>query len=316
MSYVPTPTNYRKITLARFILEDVECMNLSNHLEQLDPSSAYFHTDLEGLDAYERQLRYNNIRINGPTADTLGAFYKDEASLTLFYEYVRRRFYKHLLETSEFKSLSKFTNLIHYNKDTKTSVIHLCNDLCITDKLKGNIPIDYSFYDTTVPFSFNLPDKKHKDISILDFDDYLKAEAQRLAKICFTRFINHLLSYNNDIYKVQKKELAKDKSALFKVYSGRQIDTIYCNSFDTDFVIKNLRMDNPTYGSIYHIDININNLIPKQTLIGLSSNSSIRINIGNDIIINPKTFFNDKVELTCYFDINTVDNNGLLLIKI
>lgn len=316
MNYVQTPDSYKLIMLDKSILKDKNFTNLSRILEQHDPTSKYVSTDLDGLDAYERQLKHHNIKVCGPLSDTLKAFYKDEHSLVLFYEYVRRRIYKHLFDTSEFKGLSKFINLVYYDKHTNTNVMHICNDFCTNDKLKGSMPINYSVYNTAVSFNFNLPDKQHENIFIPDFDDYLKAQAQRLSRICFDRFKKHLLNHTNNIYKIHKKELANNKSTLFRVYSGKQIDTVYCYSFDADFVIKNLCTENPTYNSIFHTDVVINNLVPKGTLMGLNSNNSIRINVGNDIIINPETFFNDRVELSCYFDIITVDNSGILLIEI
>lgn len=40
-------------------------------LEELDPTSAYAGTPLEKLDAFERQLKRFNIRINGQTVTVL-----------------------------------------------------------------------------------------------------------------------------------------------------------------------------------------------------------------------------------------------------
>ena len=49
--------------------------NFTKTLEQLDPSENYEGTNLEGLDAYERQLRRFNIKVNGENSDNLEAFF-------------------------------------------------------------------------------------------------------------------------------------------------------------------------------------------------------------------------------------------------
>lgn len=59
-------------------------------LEKLDPSENYKGTALEGLDAYQRQLKRFDIHVTGRNCDTVEKFFKTADSATLFPEYVSR----------------------------------------------------------------------------------------------------------------------------------------------------------------------------------------------------------------------------------
>lgn len=59
-------------------------------LEELDPSANYAGTPLEGLDAYQRQLKRFDIHVGGAYSDTVEKFFKTTDSAALFPEYVTR----------------------------------------------------------------------------------------------------------------------------------------------------------------------------------------------------------------------------------
>ena len=64
--------------------------NFTTALEELDPSAEYIGTDLESLDAFERQLKRFNIRVNGENCDCVEKFFHSTESAVLFPEYVKR----------------------------------------------------------------------------------------------------------------------------------------------------------------------------------------------------------------------------------
>ncbi len=64
--------------------------SFSQLLEELDPSENYKGSPLEGLDAYQRQLKRFGIHVNGRTSDTVEKFFKTSDSAALFPEYVNR----------------------------------------------------------------------------------------------------------------------------------------------------------------------------------------------------------------------------------
>lgn len=59
-------------------------------LEALDPSENYRGTSLEGLDAYQRQLKRFGIKVSGRTSDTIEKFFRTTDSAALFPEYISR----------------------------------------------------------------------------------------------------------------------------------------------------------------------------------------------------------------------------------
>lgn len=59
-------------------------------LEALDPSENYKGTELEGLDAYERQLKRFNIKPSGADSSVVGKFFQTSDAAVLFPEYVSR----------------------------------------------------------------------------------------------------------------------------------------------------------------------------------------------------------------------------------
>lgn len=59
-------------------------------LEELDPSENYKGTALEGLDAYERQLKRFDIKVAGANSDPVSKFFSTTDSSALFPEYVSR----------------------------------------------------------------------------------------------------------------------------------------------------------------------------------------------------------------------------------
>ena len=59
-------------------------------LESLDPSENYKGTDLEGLDAYQRQLKRFDIKVSGKNSDSIEKFFRTSDSAALFPEYVSR----------------------------------------------------------------------------------------------------------------------------------------------------------------------------------------------------------------------------------
>ncbi|MDE5570209.1 MAG: hypothetical protein K2J47_03980 [Ruminococcus sp.] len=64
--------------------------SFTSALEELDPSSAYIGTELENLDAFERQLKRYNIRVCGTECDSVEKFFNSTDTAVLFPEYVKR----------------------------------------------------------------------------------------------------------------------------------------------------------------------------------------------------------------------------------
>ena len=59
-------------------------------LEEIDPSDNYIGTELEGLDAYQRQLKRFDIKVSGKDSDCVSKFFRSTDSAALFPEYISR----------------------------------------------------------------------------------------------------------------------------------------------------------------------------------------------------------------------------------
>lgn len=65
-------------------------MTFGGVLESLDPSEKYVGSAMEGLDAYERQLKRFDIRVGGSNASTVEKFFENSQTAVLFPEFVAR----------------------------------------------------------------------------------------------------------------------------------------------------------------------------------------------------------------------------------
>ncbi|MBR3816267.1 MAG: phage major capsid protein [Clostridia bacterium] len=81
-------------------------------LESLDPSENYIGTELEGLDAFQRQLKRFDIKVSGKNSDCIEKFFRTSDSAALFPEYVSRAVMQGIEETDIVKSLVATTTLI------------------------------------------------------------------------------------------------------------------------------------------------------------------------------------------------------------
>lgn len=81
-------------------------------LEAADPSENYAGTALEGLDAYQRQLKRFDIRVSGAGSDVVEKFFKTSDSATLFPEYVSRAVRRGMEEANLLESLIASTTVI------------------------------------------------------------------------------------------------------------------------------------------------------------------------------------------------------------
>lgn len=64
--------------------------SFTQSLEEIDPSECYKGTSLEGLDAFQRQLKRFDIKVGGRNSDAIEKFFINSESAALFPEYVSR----------------------------------------------------------------------------------------------------------------------------------------------------------------------------------------------------------------------------------
>ena len=86
--------------------------NFTKALESLDPAENYKGTSLEGLDAYQRQLKRFGIKVSGSASDAVEKFFKTSDSAVLFPEYVSRAVRQGLEQTDILPGIVASTTVI------------------------------------------------------------------------------------------------------------------------------------------------------------------------------------------------------------
>lgn len=81
--------DYRNINLEKGMYRTAG-KSFTQILEELDGSKNYQGTELEGLDAYQRQLKRFDIKVSGRASDNIEKFFATTQSAALFPEYVSR----------------------------------------------------------------------------------------------------------------------------------------------------------------------------------------------------------------------------------
>ncbi|MDR1240581.1 MAG: phage major capsid protein [Oscillospiraceae bacterium] len=81
--------NYENIKLEKGMY-GIGNKSFTSVLENLDPSENYKGTNLEKLDAYQRQLKRFGIKVSGAGADAVEKFFGTSESAVLFPEYIAR----------------------------------------------------------------------------------------------------------------------------------------------------------------------------------------------------------------------------------
>jgi hypothetical protein len=75
-------------------------------LEEIDPSESYKNTDLENLDAYQRQLKRFGIRVSGSECDMVEKFFMTSQSAILFPEYISRAIKQGIIANDIFSDIT------------------------------------------------------------------------------------------------------------------------------------------------------------------------------------------------------------------
>lgn len=94
-----------------------------SELESIDPSENYKGTNLEGLDAFERQLKRFDIKLKGTGSSTVDKFFATTDSAVLFPEYVSRAVRQGIEEGKHLDSIvATKTNIEGLDYRTITSI--------------------------------------------------------------------------------------------------------------------------------------------------------------------------------------------------
>lgn len=129
--------------------------SFSQVLEELDPSRNYKGTELENLDAYQRQLKRFDIKVSGENCDTVERFFQTTESATLFPEFVSRAVQQGIDRANK---LSSLVATVTHIASTDYRTITASNDENVGKEVKEGAALP----ETTIKNQTNLvPMKKH-----------------------------------------------------------------------------------------------------------------------------------------------------------
>ena len=140
-------------------------------LEALDPDSNYKGTELEGLDAFERQLKRFDIKIAGKNSDKVEKFFLSTESAVLFPEYIRRTIKQGMDDISILNHISASVHYTHdtdfksivMGRNTNASASYQLGELpCHTVKLNA-IPSSIQKFGRGLKFSYESIHKQRLD---------------------------------------------------------------------------------------------------------------------------------------------------------
>ena len=97
--------------------------NFSQVLSELDPDANYKGSALENLDAFGRQLKRFDIKVNGAASDSVQKFFQTTDSAALFPEYVSRAVHQGMEEADALGDIvATVTNIDSLDYRSITSV--------------------------------------------------------------------------------------------------------------------------------------------------------------------------------------------------
>lgn len=112
--------------------------SFTSTLEELDPSENYKGTSLEGLDAFERQLKRFDIKVSGPESDTISKFFKTTDSAALFPEYISRVVKQGILGDDRVERIVATTTVIDGLDYRSIQTNQTDDDLSLSETIEGN----------------------------------------------------------------------------------------------------------------------------------------------------------------------------------
>ena len=103
---------------------------LTKVLEKLDPSENYKGTSLEGLDAFQRQLKRFDIKVSGASSDNVEKFFQTTSSAALFPEYISRAVRQGMEQANVLKDI--VASVTHIDGMDYRSIASVPNDAALT----------------------------------------------------------------------------------------------------------------------------------------------------------------------------------------
>ncbi len=135
-------------------------------LEEIDPSENYRGTSLEGLDAYERQLKRFDIKVSGSNSDPVSKFFATTDSAALFPEYVSRAVQLGMTDDNKIERIVATTTEIDSMDYRSISTGNVTADFALSEVEEGE-----ALPELTIKLNSNLTKlKKHGKMLVSSYE--------------------------------------------------------------------------------------------------------------------------------------------------
>lgn len=135
-------------------------------LEEIDPSENYRGTSLEGLDAYERQLKRFDIKVSGSNSDPVSKFFATTDSAALFPEYVSRAVQLGMTDDNKIERIVATTTEIDSMDYRSISTGNVTADFALSEVEEGE-----TLPELTIKLNSNLTKlKKHGKMLVSSYE--------------------------------------------------------------------------------------------------------------------------------------------------
>lgn len=186
-------------------------------LEELDPSENYKGTSLEGLDAYERQLKRFDIKVSGANSDPVAKFFSTTDSSALFPEYVSRAVMLGLENNNKVERIIATTTDIDGMDYRSITTDNIQEDFALSEVNEGGV-----LPELTIKLNSKLTTlKKHGKMLVTSY------EAIKFQKLdLFTTVLKHIGTYISN---------SEFEQALIAVINDENIKKMALQTGDVSF---------------------------------------------------------------------------------
>lgn len=272
--------------------------NFTEALEAIDPDSSYKGTELEGLDAFERQLKRFDIRISGKNSDKVEKFFLSTESAVLFPEYVRRTIKQGMDETSILGHISASVSYVNdldfkstmMGKNTNTSSSYQLGELPFhTVKLN---PVSNSITKLGRGLKFSYESISKQRIETLGV--ILKRLGSQLSKEINIMAISTLTSGLTPAAISGEQITYNELAGFFSSMSDCNMSSLICSPAVLAKIVSMEEMKNSQYDYMssgvvktpFGIDLIKCNGISDDIAVGIDKSCAVETVFGNDVIVD------------------------------
>lgn len=290
---------YHDIKLEK-TLYNISGKSFTQALSELDPDDEYKGTELEGLDAYERQLKRFDIKVKGKNCDTVDKFFAAADSAILFPEFVRRQVLQGFNETFTlgqyaassamiddicFSSLSVTVNT---GSNTVSEGQSMPTITVRTNKTSSAVKVGRA-----MEITYEVLRKKRIDT----FAVILKQLGVTIARSANDQLVQTVsASTSNNVDTTESKFNYGTLVELWKKMEGFDMDTMLCSKenfgkilqFDEmkNLVATGISAENSTIVTPFGVTIKAVPGMTAKQIVGLSSKYAYEIVYGSDMVVD------------------------------